>query len=58
MLAGAKRDRLWDWNRCACHSLNIAIQAVLKEEVVHECLGTVDSIGSQILQELESMGQA
>ena len=36
--AGAERDRLWDWNRCACHCLNIAIQAALKEEVVHECL--------------------
>ena len=36
--AGAERDRLWDWNRCACHCLNIAVQAALKEEVVHECL--------------------
>ena len=35
---GAKRDSLWDWNRCACHCLNIAVQAALKEEVVHECL--------------------
>ena len=22
---GAERDRLWDWNRCACHCLNIAV---------------------------------
>ena len=36
--AGAKRDRLWDSNRCAFHCLNITIQAALKEEVVHECL--------------------
>ena len=35
--AGAERDRLWDWNWCACHCLNIAVQATLKEEVVHEC---------------------
>ena len=36
--AGAERDRLWDWNQCACHCLNIAVQAALKEEVVHQCL--------------------
>ena len=36
--AGPERDRLWDWNLCACHCLNIVVQAVLKEEVVHECL--------------------
>ena len=36
--AGAKRDNLWDWNQCACHCLNIAIQAALKEEVIQECL--------------------
>ena len=35
---GAERDCLWDWNRCACHCLNIAVQVALKEEVVHECL--------------------
>ena len=33
--AGAERDRLWDWNWCACHCLNTAVQAALKEEVVH-----------------------
>ena len=37
VLAEAERDRLWDWNECACHCLNIAVQAALKE-VVHECL--------------------
>ena len=36
--AGVKRDRLWDWNRCAYHCLNITVQAALKEEVVHKCL--------------------
>ena len=25
--AGAERGRLWDWNRCACHCLNITVQA-------------------------------
>ena len=41
--AGAERESLWDWNQCACHCLNIAVQAALKEEVEplrwnHECL--------------------
>ena len=36
--AGAERDNLCDWNRCACHCLNIAVQAALKEEVIQECL--------------------
>ena len=36
--AGAKRGNLWDWNQCACHCLNIVVQAVLKEEVIQECL--------------------
>ena len=53
--AGAERARLWGWNRCACHCLNIALQAALKEEVVHECLELFDGIGGQILQEPESM---
>ena len=35
---GAERDRLWDWNRCACHCLNIVVKAALKEEVIHKCL--------------------
>ena len=38
MSAGAERDRLWDWNCGACHCLNIAVQATLKEEVVHKFL--------------------
>ena len=27
---GAKRNSLWDWNCCACHRLNIAVQSALK----------------------------
>ena len=34
VLAGAEKDELWDWNRCACHCLNIAIQAALKEPML------------------------
>ena len=44
---GAERDRLWDWNRCACHCLNIAVQAALKEEVVHECLEPLKSLAAR-----------
>ena len=44
---GAERDRLWDWNRCACHCLNIAVQAALKEEVVHECLAPLMALAAR-----------
>ena len=46
MLAGAEKDHLWDWNRCACHCLNIAVQAALKEEVVHECLEPLTTLAA------------
>ena len=42
--AGAERDNLWDWNWCACHCLNIAVQAALKEEVVLECLAPLTAL--------------
>ena len=45
--AGAERERLWDWNRCACHCLNIAIQAALKEELVHECLEPLTALAAR-----------
>ena len=47
VLAGAERDRLWDWNRCACHCLNIAVQAVLKKEVVHEYLEPLTALAAR-----------
>ena len=47
MSAGAERDYLWDWNQCACHCLNIAVQAALKEEVVHECLEPLTSLAAR-----------
>ena len=37
-LAGAQKDDLWDWNRCACHCLNIGVQAALKEPMIEGCL--------------------
>ena len=45
--AGAERDRLWDWNRCAYHCLNIAVQAALKEEVVRECLELLTALAAK-----------
>ena len=57
MSAGAEKDELWDWDRCACHCLNIAVQAALKEPVI-EVFGTLDGIGTQILQEPECMEPA
>ena len=44
VLAGAERDNLWDWIWCACHCLNIAIQATLKEEVIYECLAPLTAL--------------
>ena len=38
VLAGAEKDELWDWSRCACHCSDIAIQAALKEPVIEGCL--------------------
>ena len=34
ILAGAEKDQLWDWNHCAYHSLNIVVQATLKEPMI------------------------
>ena len=42
--ARAQRDNLWDWNWCACHCLNIAVQATLKEEVIQECLASLTAL--------------
>ena len=41
---GAERNNLWDWNRCACHCLNIAIQVALKEEVIQQCLALLTAL--------------
>ena len=35
---GATRDELWDSNRCACHCLNIFVQATLKELTIENYL--------------------
>ena len=44
VLVGAERDNLWDWNRCACHCLKIAVQVALKEEGIQECLAPLTAL--------------
>ena len=36
VLAGAKKNSLWDWNHCACHCLNIAMQSALKRSCIQK----------------------
>lgn len=31
-----KRDNLWDWSHCACHCLDIAMQAALQNTVIQK----------------------
>ena len=42
--AGAERDNLWNWDHCACHCLNIAVQAALKENMIQECLAPLTAL--------------
>ena len=42
--AGAEKDELWDWNRCACHCLNIVIPAALKEPMIEGCLAPLTAL--------------
>ena len=44
VLAGAKKDELWDWYHCACHCLNIAVQAILKEPMIEGCLAPLTTL--------------
>ena len=44
---GAERDKLWDWNRCACHCLNIAVPSALKEQVTQECLAPLTALAQR-----------
>ena len=47
VLVGAEKDELWDWNHCACHCLNIAVQAALKEPMVEGCLASLKALASR-----------
>ena len=33
---GAKKNSLWDWNRCVCHCLDIAVQSALKRPCIQK----------------------
>ena len=45
VLAGVEKDDLWDWNHCACHCLNIAVQATLKEPIIDDYLASLTALG-------------
>ena len=34
LLARVEEDSFWDWNRCACHCLNIGVQLALKRPCI------------------------
>ena len=42
--AGAEKGELGDWNRCACHCLNIAVQAALEEPMIEGYLATLTAL--------------
>ena len=44
VLVGAEKDELWDWNHCACHCLNIAVQAALKEPMIEGYLAPLTAL--------------
>ena len=33
---GAEKNSLWDWNPCACHCMNIAVQSALKRPCIEK----------------------
>ena len=55
--AGAKRDELWDWNRCVCHRLNIAGQAALKEPIIEDCLAPLTALAHRFSKSLSAWNQ-
>ena len=57
VLAGAKKDELWDWNRCACHCLNIAVQATLKEPMVEGCLAPLTVLARRFFHSQSAWNQ-
>ena len=44
VLAGARKEEHWDWNRWACHCLNIAVQAALKESMIEGYLAPLTAL--------------
>ena len=51
VFAGAEKNNLWDWNLCACHCLNIAVQSALQTSLHTKVRGTLGGVGPQVLQE-------
>ena len=49
VLARAEEDDLWDWNRCACYCLNIAVQAALKKPMIEGCFAPLTALARKIL---------
>ena len=46
--AGVERDERWDWNRCICHCLNLAMTAACKVEAVASILHEMRSLASRL----------
>ena len=44
VLVRAEKNELWDWNCCACHCLNIAVQAAFKEPMIQGCLAPLTAL--------------
>ena len=42
---GAEKDSLWDWNRCACHCLNIAMQSALRRPCIQKYADPLVELG-------------
>ena len=50
----SKKNELWDWNRCACHCLNIAVQAALKEPLIEGCLAPLMALARRFSKRLSA----
>ena len=44
MSAGVEKDELGDWNRCACHCLNVVVQANLKKPMIEGYLAPLATL--------------
>ena len=55
--AGAKKDELWDWNRCAYHCLNIAVQAALKEPMIEGYLAPFMALARRFFKSRSAWNQ-
>ena len=56
-MAGAEKDELWDWNCCACHCLNIAVQAALKEPMLEGCLASSTALAHRFFYSRSAWNQ-